>query len=832
MRPAGTTARQHTGLDEVGANCKGGVPPGVVSLLSQDGKKSTSLRNPFVFGRGVFSHLGKKASLTVVDNLYKTPPQAIVDIIATPNPPRLLLNVQRSLGVLLTSHPFSPINDLAKPTLGLAGIRFNEQTGGPAQFHKVDSAVIVDMATNEQKEMKLPHNSFDFNWSPAGDLLYFLVEAEKTIELWVFKPSSFETKKLTSGLNCLLARPYEFSPDGRLLVKLVPQKRDEKPLAEGTPIAPTTQEAKGEAATVRTYQDLLQNEHDVKLFEYYATSQLAFLCPHTKTLSLVRQPDLYTECKISPDLSHILVGKLRKPFSYLVPASRFPATIEVWSRTSETYKIQECPLLDKIPIKGVRQGKRHIHWIPQEDAVLCYVEALDGGDPQNDVAHRDLIGFCTVDGKTTEVTRLTHRYVHHTWIEDSSKMLLTEYDWRKRWMKTHLFDTKTKSITKTLFDRAVHDLYTDPGVEERTKTSNGSYAAKVRQGCLHFKGQGATPEGNRPFLRRLSLDDYSTKELFRSKPPAHEEVIAFIDDEQLVISSESPNESPRYELLSLTNKSTIAITERKDELQAYAACKRVALKYERKDGVELSGVLHLPPDYKEGQRRPALIWAYPRAYSSAKTAGQVRMSPCRYPIHGRRWHNLLALAGYVVLDRAQVPIVGSPETMNDTYVEQVVSSLEAAVNKMDELGYIDNKQVAIGGHSYGAFMVANALAHSKLFYAGVASNGAYNRTLTPFGFQGERRTLWQAQKTYLEMSPFLKADQINSPLLLLHGENDNNEGTFPLQSQRLFHALKGLGKKARLVMLPYESHHFRGQETVLHYLAEMLAWFDKTKGQQ
>ena len=766
----------------------------------------------------------------MADNSYNMPPKPIVDVISAPNPPSLLLNEEGTLGLLLTSHPFSPIERLCRPTLGLAGVRFNARTNGPAQIQHIKKATLVDMKSNEKKEIELPSDSFDFQWAPSGDRLYFLVEREQTIELWSFASKTFKTKKLTSGLNCLLGEPYAFSPDGRLLVKLVPQKRGDVPVESEIPIGPTIQTASGDTATVRTYRDLLENEYDKELFEYYATSQLAFLCPSTKTLSPVRQTGIYAECKVSPDLNHILVERLTKPFSYLVPASRFPSIIELWGRNSETYVLQKSPLQDSIPIKGVRRGKRHIHWVPNEESTLCYVEALDDGDPKNDVPHRDLLAKCTVKGKTKELTRLANRFANLTWLENSSTMLLTEYDWHKRWMKTHLFDSAKKRIEKTLCDRAVNDIYTDPGEPETTRTKNGSIVVKQRRGALHFRGQGATPEGNKPFLHRLSLKDYSVTELFRSTPPMHQEFVAFLDDERIVMTSQSPEESPRYELLSLTNKTSKPITERRKDLAAYAACKRLPVKYERGDGIELSGVLYLPPDYEQGQKRPAIIWAYPRSYSTAETAGQVRMSPYRYPNHDKRWHNLLAMAGYVVLDRAQVPIVGSPESMNDTYVDQVVASLEAAVNKLDELGYIDRDRVAIGGHSYGAFMVANALAHSNLFYAGVASNGAYNRTLTPFGFQGERRTLWEAQKVYLEMSPFLSAHKIESPLLLLHGKEDNNEGTFPLQSQRLFHALKGLGKKARLVMFPAESHHFKGKETILHYLSEMLAWFDKGKG--
>ncbi len=764
------------------------------------------------------------------DNTYKEPNKVIADLIGAPKSPLLSISHSGKFGLLMTSHTFPPISELTRPTLGLAGIRFNPETNGPGQLSLVEKVTLLHIETKKESQIDLPEQAFDFCWAPSEDIVYFLSENEKTVSLWSLNAKSKKAKKLTSGLNCLFGRPFDFSPDGRLLVKLIPGKRGERPKKACVPTGPIVRFATGVEASVRTYRDLLTDEHSTRLFAYYAASQLAFLCPHTKTLSLVRQPGLYTRCKVSPNLHYMLVETLSEPFSYLVPWNRFPTTVEIWGRMSTTHKLDERPLTDNIPIKGVHRGKRHIHWLPNEDARLCYVEALDEGDPKKETPHRDRLVLSTPEGKEEELHRLPNRFSHIIWLDKTDKCLLAEYDWKRRWLTTHLYDYKNKTIEKTLFDRAIHDLYNDPGLVITKRTKTGGKVARVLNDKLLFHGQGATPEGNKPFIAQLSLTDYSWTEVYRSSPPPHREFHSFVNEQTIITTTQAQQEALNYELFHLETKKTDELTNYPNALSAFTKCERRLLNYERKDGVALSGVLHLPADYKAGEKRPLLIWAYPRGYTSAKTASQVRMSHHRFPTLTKRWHNLLALAGYVVLDRTQVPIVGTPETMNDSYVEQVVSSLAAAIDKLDELGYIDRQRVALGGHSYGAFMVANALAHSDLFAAGVASNGAYNRTLTPFGFQGERRTLWQAQQTYLEMSPFLHADKIDSPLLLFHGERDDNEGTFPLQSKRLFHALKGLGKKARLVLLPLESHHYRARETVLHYLAEMLAWFNEMKG--
>jgi len=269
------------------------------------------------------------------------------------------------------------------------------------------------------------------------------------------------------------------------------------------------------------------------------------------------------------------------------------------------------------------------------------------------------------------------------------------------------------------------------------------------------------------------------------------------------------------------------ITNFSDPASQLRGIKKQLVKYKRADGVDLSFTLYTPPNYKEGTRLPTLVWAYPLEFTDASVAGQVSGSTNRFTSIGGISHLFFLLNGYAVLDNATMPVVGDPETVNDTFIKQINDSAKAAIDKAVKMGVTDPERVGVGGHSYGAFMTANLLAHSDLFRAGIARSGAYNRTLTPFGFQGERRNFWEATELYTKISPFFYANKINEPILLIHGEADNNTGTFPIQSERLFAALQGTGGTARLVMLPHESHGYAGRESVEHTLYEMISWFDK-----
>lgn len=181
--------------------------------------------------------------------------------------------------------------------------------------------------------------------------------------------------------------------------------------------------------------------------------------------------------------------------------------------------------------------------------------------------------------------------------------------------------------------------------------------------------------------------------------------------------------------------------------------------------------------------------------------------------------------GYAVVT-PDIPIIGKGNAFNNNFIAHLVDSMYAAIRKVDALGYVDVDRLGHGGHSYGAFATANILARTPFFKAGIAGDGAYNRTLTPMAFQSERRFIWEAQDVYLEMSPFFQADHLDTPLLMYHGGEDNNTGTFLIQSERMIQALTGLGKTAVLYIYPFESHGPRCLETYQDMWARWLSWFN------
>jgi len=475
---------------------------------------------------------------------------------------------------------------------------------------------------------------------------------------------------------------------------------------------------------------------------------------------------------------------------------------------------------------------RSVEWRPLKPATLIWVEALDEGDPEKSVPHRDKLITLSApfEDEAKEVLKIQHRYRDVSWLRLLGNAFVTEYNWKKRWRTTYLVDVDDPSkAPKKVFDLSIHDRYNDPGFPVHTTTPSGEHILLQDKDWIYLSGSGASPQGDRPFLDKMNIKTMEKKRLFHCEEKSYERFVAFAEKSRrkIITSYESLTEPPNHFLYDLKSKKRTALTDFQDPTPQLKGFKKQLLFYEREDGIPLSGTLYLPPNYKKGEKLPLVVWAYPREYSSRRVAGQVRGSQYRFTFFRGTSQLFFLTQGYAILDSAQMPVVGDPKTMNDTFVEQIVASAKAAIDKLDSMGIIDPKRVGVGGHSYGAFMTANLLAHSDLFAAGVARSGAFNRTLTPFGFQSERRSLWQAPQIYFKVSPFMHAHKINEPILLIHGEVDNNSGTFPIQSKRLFHALKGHGATARLVMLPNESHGYRAKESTLHVLAEMIEWFDK-----
>lgn len=767
---------------------------------------------------------------------YKLPPKEIVDILDAPPLPMVSLDPQNKIMLLSYYQSMPSIAQVSQPFYRVAGFRITPHNNSRQVLRFYTKFVLKNIKTGKEIAVDLPEEPVYSlpNWSPDGRYLALKKFLTNGLELWLIEASTGQAKKLFGpSLNAVLTEGYVWWPDSRsLLITMNPGSRGPEPQAPAIPIGPNIQETAGKKAAVATYQDLLRTPFDEKIFEYLATVQLARLNIQAGELTNLGQPGIYQEASISPSGEFILVDKIKRPFSYSVPFNLFSHTLEIWDSQGKLVKlIADLPAAEETPRNGVPVGPRSSAWQPLQPAVLIWVEALDEGDPEKNVPEREKIMSLTApfNQEAIEILRLPERYQGITWLGQPGLGLVSQYEWKKRWRTTYLFATDRPGLKQKIFDLSAQDQYHDPGRPVMISTPAGDRVAVQDGDFIYLRGSGSSPEGDRPFIDRLNLKTGQVKRLFHCQQGVYETFISFYGQSksEIITSFESPTMPPNYYLVNLKTKKRTALTSFADPAPQLTAAKRQLIKYKRNDGLELSGFLYLPPNYQEGQKLPVVVWAYPLEYNDPSTAGQVRGSPYRFTFYRGASQLFYLTQGYAVLDNAQMPVVGDPKTMNDTFIPQIVANAEAAIEALDRLGIVDRKRVGVGGHSYGAFMTANLLAHTDLFAAGVARSGAYNRTLTPFGFQSERRTLWEAPELYLKVSPFMSADKINEPLLLIHGEADNNSGTFPIQSERLFAAIKGLGGTARLVMLPEESHGYSARESVLHVLAEMIDWFDR-----
>ncbi len=655
-------------------------------------------------------------------------------------------------------------------------------------------------------------------------------------QLWVVSlDDPAHPRLLTDQLSTVMGG-FEWMPDGQAIVcQTVPASRGNEPVPARVPIGPNIQESAGNRTPTRTYQDLLASPADEALFEYYATGQLTLLGVDGSR-TFVGQPAIYLDVEVSPSGDYFLTTIVKRPFSYLMTVGSFPQDIEVRDRNGQVlYTVANVPMAENIPIEGVRTGPRQVTWKSGEPATLVWQEALDGGDPNVPADHRDRIMSLAAPFTESprELVKTEYRAFGLSTMADPARVAVTEYDRDRRWVRMLMHDLNDPdSDPRVLMDRSIRDRYNDPGTIVMVPDETGHVRALQDGDWIYRIGQGASPRGNLPFLDRQNLATLETERLWRCAEGHYEFPVAVVEhasDRQPVIitSRETSSSPPNFFQRDLSGNEATALTEFPDPTPSIRGIKKQLVKYQRSDGVDLSATLYLPADYQPGQRLPLIVWAYPLEFNDAQTAGQISSSPDRFVRMTGITHLTLLTQGYAIMDAATMPVIGDPETMNDTFIEQIVASAAAAIDKAVDMGVADRNRVGVGGHSYGAFMTANLLAHCDLFRAGVARSGAYNRTLTPFGFQSERRPFWQAKEVYLNISPFMHADKIQDPLLLIHGEADNNSGTFPLQSRRLYQAVKGNGGTVRLVMLPGESHGYRARESVLHTQAEMIDWFDR-----
>jgi dipeptidyl aminopeptidase/acylaminoacyl peptidase len=771
---------------------------------------------------------------------YKKPPPEILEVLHAPVTPQVSVSPTRDFLMLMEGVRYPPIADLAQPMLRVAGLRINPKTNGPHRDSYLTSLVLVRIADGAEIRVALPERARPSlpRWSPDGRHFAFLNTVENGIELWIGETATGRTRRLVEArINAAYGEPFQWMPDARtLLVQLVPEGRGRPPEPPVIPVGPNVQEGSGRPTPVRTYQDLLRTPHDEAMFEYYARAQLAVVDIADGRPAYIGSPDIFQTAEPSPDGRYLLVARVHRPYSYLVPHTAFPKEVEVWDRSGRmVYKLASLPLHEHVPIEGVPTGPREYTWRPTEPATLVWVEALDDGDPRKQVPHRDrvLMLKAPFTGSPIEVLKLEHRFAGLRWGEKGGWAFVSDYDRRRRWVRTFLISPDDPTTAPRLvWSRNMQDRYNDPGTPVLRSLPNGQRVIQQDGDWIFLIGTGASPEGERPFLDRFHLKTLTTERLFRCDERSYETVIALLRDDgtEVLTRRETPTDPPNYYVRTLSGglaTAMRALTRFPDPTPQLRKITKQLVTYQREDGVQLSFTLYLPPGYTAGTRLPTVVWAYPIEFTDPAVASQVTGSPHRFLTIQGPSPLFFVLAGYAVLDNVAMPVVGDPETVNNTFLEQIVMNARAAIRKAVEMGVTDPDRVGVAGHSYGAFMTANLLAHSDLFRAGIARSGAYNRTLTPFGFQNERRTLWEAPDLYIKVSPLMAAHKINEPLLLIHGEADNNPGTFPIQSERMYHAVRGNGGTVRLVMLPYESHGYVARESVEHVLYEMLAWFDK-----
>ncbi len=779
-------------------------------------------------------------------DLYRQPSEELRRLVEVPSAPQLILDPTNRHLLLFEREDYLGIEDLSREELKLAGLRFHPRSRASLRRAMGVNLSLLSTEGGEPRAVTgLPEGArlTEVAWSPNGERLAVVNVTETESQLWLVDVSQARAFKVPdlklNGANWFEVR---WLPDGLSLVVLgVPKTLPALSPEEKAPTGPKVLEHRGGKASARTYQDLLQTPRDEELFEHYLTSQVYRVEVEELKVKPLSSPRLFTDVSPSPDGRYLLVSYWERPFSRTLPRFAFPLKSVLWDqRGEEVAVIRELPLRTHSPpeLDAVRPGPRQVQWRTDADSTLFWVEALDGGDPKVDVEFRDqLFLWSPGEDSPSPWHSLKLRSWGVDWGDDETALI--HEGWTKdRRTRTYLVSPgrPSESEPKVLFDRSSEDRYSDPGRPLYRQSNHVNPVLKMSEDgrSIYLSGQGASPEGDRPFLRKLDLQTGEIEDMYRSPPPNYERPYQLLQHNEhgteLLVLRESLTEPPNLYRYRVEAKEVETLTAFPDPTPELRDVRKEMIRYQRADGVDLSATLYTPPGYDKDRdgRLPLLVWAYPREFKSADSAGQVTGSPYRFfrPYWGGPL--FFVLRGYAVLENPSFPILGEgEEEPNDTYIEQLVMNAEAAIDAVVELGIADRDRCAIGGHSYGAFTAANLLAHSDLFRAGIARSGAFNRTLTPFGFQSEERTFWEAPETYMAMSPFTHADRIVRPLLLIHGEEDPNSGTHLMQSERLFQAIKGLGGQAKLVILPKEGHGYQAKESVLHTLYEMEAWLEQ-----
>ena len=784
-------------------------------------------------------------SVSAQENIvYHLPSKEILALADFERAPSVNMDTKKEYMLLSYRNTYKTLDELNQEEIRLGGLRINPITNISSTISYINNLKIRKISSKTEVQVSgLPNNPkiAYVSWSPNEQKIAFTNTTNTGVELWFINVVSAEATKITdANLNANLGSPYNWMIDNEtLLVKVLPKNRPALiDVKKDLPKGPTVMISDGSKSQNRTYPDLLKNKVDEDNFDALVTSEL-YKVSLSGAKELFKSQAIYTGESYSPDGKYLLLTTIKKPYSYIVPLSRFPQTTTVYDNSGNEIKVvNEVPLSEIMPkgFSSVRKGKRNMSWRSDKPATLSYVIALDEGDQANKVAFRDELfqWEAPFTSEATSITKIQQRFSGIIWGNETLAIVYDDwYDTRNT--KTYLVNPSNPSqAPKIISDRNSQDIYADPGNFETKKNQFNREVLAIENGTIYLIGDGNTKDGQFPFIDEFNLETLKSKRLYTSKMKDKKEDLLGIEDfkkGEVLVMIQSKNDYPNYYFRNIKSKDKLTqITFFANPFESIKDVYKEVIKYKRKDGVDLTGTLYLPVGYDlvKKEKLPLLIWAYPAEFKDKNSAGQNDKNPNEFtfPYYGSfvYW----VMKGYAVLDDASFPIIGEGTTEpNDNFMAQLIDDAEAAINAVDSLGYINRKKVAIGGHSYGAFMTANLLTHSNLFACGIARSGAYNRTLTPFGFQSEQRNYWDVPTIYNEMSPFMNAEKMKTPLLLVHGDADNNPGTFTLQSERYFQALKGLGAPVRLVLLPKESHGYAAKENILHLLWEQDQFLEK-----
>lgn len=771
---------------------------------------------------------------------YQTPPDVITQLVDAPLTPAVLFAPDKSVVVMLDRSDLPTIEELSRPELRIAGLRINPDNFGPSRNNFFIGIKVKKLSDKKDYEITgLPANiqMSSASFSPDSKKFSFVQTFPDRLELWVVDLPTLVAKKVSAKkVNATMGgTPYTWLSSSSAIMYLAAANEGKQvPVKTRVPAGPVVEENLGKKAPSRTYQDLLKNPYDEALFDFHCTSQLV-IANLDGTEKNVGSAGVFASFNPSPDGKLVLTKNIQRPYSYLVPAFQFATSVQVFDMNGILIKkIADIPLADNVPLgfNATIKGPRSHAWRADQPATLYWIEAQDGGDPKTKADIRDKVfqWLAPFTGTATTLISTPLRYSGITWGNDKVAFVYENW-WTDRKQRVYQIDPSNPATKKTVFEYSSEDAYNDPGDVMTASNAFGRQAMIIQNNSIFLSGAGSSAVGDLPFLDKLDLTSLKKTRIWRCEASYYEWVAGLLDVKKLsfVTSRESNTENPNYFIRTADSKTPTALTNFPHPYPQIKDVKKQVLRYKRDDGVDMTADLYLPPNYKkEDGPLPTFVWAYPNEYKSKEAAGQVKGSPYTFTRINPGGPLFWVVRGYAVLDNASMPIVGEGNAEpNDTYIPQLVANAKAVVEYGSSLGVVDKTRVGVGGHSYGAFMTMNLLAHCDYFKAGIARSGAYNRTLTPFGFQSEERSYWESPEIYYNMSPFSYANKINEPVLMIHGEADNNSGTFPIQSERMYNAIKGHGGTARFVLLPYESHGYRGRESVLHTLYEMDTWLEK-----